>query len=107
MGIKSRILHAAAVAKDDKQAASRYPSLFPFYPSLLLHMREYTIAAIPGDGIGTEVIAAGLQALQVLAERDGGFKLNIEHFPWSSDYYKKNGYYIPDGGLLTEDAALN
>ena len=62
-------------------------------------MREYTIAAIPGDGIGTEVIAAGLQALQVLAERDGGFKLNIEHFPWSSDYYKKNGYYIPDGGL--------
>ena len=62
-------------------------------------MREYTIAALPGDGIGTEVIAAGLQALQVLAERDGGFKLNIEHFPWSSDYYKKNGYYIPDGGL--------
>jgi tartrate dehydrogenase/decarboxylase/D-malate dehydrogenase len=62
-------------------------------------MREYKIAAIPGDGIGMEVIAAGLQVLQVLAGRDRGFKLNIEHFPWGSDYYKKNGYYIPDGGL--------
>src|SRR5258705_1832357 len=62
-------------------------------------MREYKIAAIPGDGIGTEVIAAGLQALKVLAQRDGGFKLSVEHFPWSSDYYKKHGYYIPEGGL--------
>ena len=62
-------------------------------------MREYNIAAIPGDGIGTEVIAAGLQVLKVLGQRDGGFKLNVEEFPWSSDYYKKNGYYIPEGGL--------
>jgi tartrate dehydrogenase/decarboxylase/D-malate dehydrogenase len=62
-------------------------------------MREYTIAAIPGDGIGTEVIAAGLKVLEVLAGRDRGFKLNIEHFPWSSAYYKQHGYYIPEGGL--------
>lgn len=62
-------------------------------------MREYKIAAIPGDGIGTEVIAAGLKALEVLAQRDGKFKLKVEHFPWGSEYYKKNGYYIPDGGL--------
>ena len=62
-------------------------------------MREHRIAAIPGDGIGTEVIAAGLQVLGVLAQRDGGFKLNVENFPWSSDYYKKNGHYIPEGGL--------
>ncbi len=62
-------------------------------------MREYTIAAIPGDGIGVEVIAAGLQALEVLASRDRGFKLRIEHFPWSSAYYKRHGYYIPEGGL--------
>ena len=62
-------------------------------------MREYRIAAIPGDGIGLEVIAAGLKVLGVLAARDKGFKLNIEHFPWSSEYYKKHGYYIPEGGL--------
>ena len=58
-------------------------------------MREYTIAAIPGDGIGQEVIAAGLQVLDVLARRDGGFKLNIRHFPWGSDYYKKKAADLP------------
>ncbi len=62
-------------------------------------MRAYKIAAIPGDGIGTEVIAAGLAALNVLAGRDHGFRLEVEHFPWSSDYYLKHGHYIPAGGL--------
>src|SRR5688572_23174705 len=62
-------------------------------------MREYRIAAIPGDGIGIEVIAAGLKALQVLAARDRGFRLNVEHFEWSSEYYLHNGHYIPEGGL--------
>ena len=62
-------------------------------------MRVYKIAAIPGDGIGTEVIAAGLEVLNVLAGRDRGFRLEVEHFPWSSDYYLKHGHYIPAGGL--------
>lgn len=62
-------------------------------------MREYKIAAIPGDGIGPEVISAGLQVLETLAGQDGGFKLSVEHFPWSSDYYLEKGYYIPEGGL--------
>jgi tartrate dehydrogenase/decarboxylase/D-malate dehydrogenase len=62
-------------------------------------MREYRIAAIPGDGIGVEVIAAGLKVLEVLAEREKGFKLEVEHFPWSSAYYQKHGHYIPEGGL--------
>ena len=35
-------------------------------------MREYAIAAIPGDGIGQEVIAAGLEVLGACG-RDGGF----------------------------------
>ena len=62
-------------------------------------MREYKIAAIPGDGIGPEVIAAGLQVLEVVAACDRGFTLAIEHFPWSSDYYLEHGSYIPEGGL--------
>jgi tartrate dehydrogenase/decarboxylase/D-malate dehydrogenase len=62
-------------------------------------VRTYRIAAIPGDGIGIEVIAAGLKALEVLADRDKSFRLEVEHFPWSSEYYLKNGYYIPEGGL--------
>lgn len=62
-------------------------------------MRSYKIAAIPADGIGTEVIEAGLEVLNTLAVSDGGFKLEVEHFPWSSDYYLKHGHYIPEGGL--------
>lgn len=62
-------------------------------------MRVHKIAAIPGDGIGIEVIAAGLKVLDVLSSRDRGFRLEIEHFPWSSEYYKKHGCYIPAGGL--------
>jgi tartrate dehydrogenase/decarboxylase / D-malate dehydrogenase len=62
-------------------------------------MREYRIAAIPGDGIGVEVIEAGLKVLEALAGRDRGFRLKIEHFPWSSDYYLQHGHYIPAGGL--------
>src|SRR5512143_3502972 len=62
-------------------------------------MRQYRIAAIPGDGIGIEVIAAGVKVLDILSARNGGFELQFEHFPWSSAYYQKNGHYIPAGGL--------
>ena len=62
-------------------------------------MRVHKIAAIPADGIGTEVIAAGLEVLEALSARDGGFQLDVEHFPWSSEYYLKHGHYIPEGGL--------
>ena len=62
-------------------------------------MRTHRIAAIPGDGIGTEVIAAGLEVLEALAHRDGGFRLAVEQFPWSSEYYLAHGHYIPPGGL--------
>src|SRR5215203_1853496 len=61
-------------------------------------MRTHRIAAMGGDGIGPEVIAAGLQALEVCAERDGGFRFEVEHFDWGSDYYKKHGFMMPEGG---------
>ena len=62
-------------------------------------MREYAIAAIPGDGIGPEVIAAGLEVLQALSQKAGGFRLKVEAFPWGSDYYKKHGAMMPQNGL--------
>jgi tartrate dehydrogenase/decarboxylase/D-malate dehydrogenase len=61
-------------------------------------MREYKIAAIPGDGIGPEVIAAGLEVLDVLAQQDGGFRLNVSHFYWGSDYDTRHGVMMPPGG---------
>jgi tartrate dehydrogenase/decarboxylase/D-malate dehydrogenase len=61
-------------------------------------MRTHKIAAIGGDGIGPEVIAAGLEVLAACAKRDGGFKLDIAHFDWGSGYYKKHGVMMPEGG---------
>jgi tartrate dehydrogenase/decarboxylase/D-malate dehydrogenase len=63
-----------------------------------LSMRVHRIAAIGGDGIGPEVINAGLEALAVCAERDGGFSLDVAHFDWGSDYYRKHGVMMPADG---------
>jgi isocitrate/isopropylmalate dehydrogenase len=59
----------------------------------------YRIASIPGDGIGPEVISAGITVLRKLASVLGTFDLQFAHFDWSSDFYKKYGRYIPEGGL--------
>ncbi|OJU09328.1 MAG: tartrate dehydrogenase [Caulobacterales bacterium 68-7] len=61
-------------------------------------MREYKIAAIPADGIGPEVIAAGLEVLQALAARDGDLKFDVTAFDWGSDYYKAHGEMMPKDG---------
>jgi tartrate dehydrogenase/decarboxylase/D-malate dehydrogenase len=62
-------------------------------------MRQHRIAAIPADGIGPEVIDAGLQVLDALAARDGGFALTIDRYDWGSDYYRKHGRFMPADGL--------
>jgi tartrate dehydrogenase/decarboxylase/D-malate dehydrogenase len=67
-------------------------------PTRRKNMPTYRIAAIPGDGIGPEVIDAGLEVLKVCAERDGGFDLDVTDFDWGSDYYKKHGVMMPAGG---------
>lgn len=64
-------------------------------------MRAYKIAAIPADGIGPEVIAAGLQVLEALSKRSGDFTIETETFDWGSDYYKKHGVMMPADGLET------
>ena len=62
-------------------------------------MREYRIAAIPGDGIGSEVIDAGIRVLDSLVKNIGGFNLSITNFPWGTDFYLEHGKMMPDDGL--------
>ncbi len=64
-------------------------------------MREYSIAAIPADGIGPEVISAGMTVLEALQKRLGNVKFNFRTFDWGSDYYKKHGIMMPADGLKT------
>ena len=62
-------------------------------------MRTYRIASIPADGIGPEVIAAALEALDALASRDGGFALDVTHLDWGSERYRRTGALMPADGL--------
>ncbi len=62
-------------------------------------MRRYRIASIPADGIGPEVIAAGLEALDAVVARDGGFELHVTPFDWGSARYRSTGALMPEDGL--------
>jgi 3-isopropylmalate dehydrogenase len=53
------------------------------------------IAVIPGDGIGKEVTAEAVKVLNAV----GGVQL--EHLPWSADYYLQTGVTIPPDGYDT------
>jgi tartrate dehydrogenase/decarboxylase / D-malate dehydrogenase len=69
---------------------------------LILHkvnsMKNYKIAAIPGDGIGIEVINAGVEVLQALAAHSNSFSMDFDFFDWGSDYYKRTGLMMPKDG---------
>jgi isocitrate/isopropylmalate dehydrogenase len=61
--------------------------------------KQYRIASVPADGIGPEVISAGLEVLDAVASRDGGFKLVVDHYDWGSNWYRKHGVFMPPDGL--------
>ncbi|UGB01662.1 tartrate dehydrogenase [Leclercia sp. G3L] len=58
-------------------------------------MKDYAIAAIPADGIGPEVITAGVEVLHALAQRQGDMRFSVHTFEWGSDYYKTHGVMMP------------
>ncbi|MDF2681775.1 MAG: tartrate dehydrogenase [Brevibacillus sp.] len=62
-------------------------------------MRHYSIALIPGDGIGVDVIREGKKVLDTVCELDGGITLDYQNFEWSCEYYAKHGKMMPDNGL--------
>ena len=51
------------------------------------------VAVIPGDGVGKEVIAAGLEVLSAVTA------LEFQEFPWGSEYYQRTGTMMPADGL--------
>ncbi len=62
-------------------------------------MRHYSIALIPGDGVGIEVIREGKKVLDTVCELDGSIRFDYEEFDWSCTYYLKHGKMMPDDGL--------
>jgi tartrate dehydrogenase/decarboxylase/D-malate dehydrogenase len=62
-------------------------------------MKIYRIAAIPGDGIGKEVVPAGCEVLRALAAASGEFEFEFEEFGWGGDWHREHGEMMPADGL--------
>jgi tartrate dehydrogenase/decarboxylase / D-malate dehydrogenase len=62
-------------------------------------MKTYRIACIPGDGIGKEVVPAGQEVLQALAQGGTNFRFEFTSFDWGGDYYRAHAKMMPDDGL--------
>ena len=61
-------------------------------------MSTCRVAVIAGDGIGREVIPAGMAAIAA-AVRDTDFKLTFTEFPWGCEFYKAHGRMLDDDGF--------
>ena len=62
-------------------------------------MKTYSIATIPGDGIGKEVVPAGRQVLEAVAASSGTFRFEFQNFDWGGDYFREHGVMMPDNGM--------
>ena len=62
------------------------------------NMDKYRIAVIPGDGIGPEIMPAGIEVLDAAAEKSG-FALEYDDFPYGAAYYKQTGMFMPEDAL--------
>jgi tartrate dehydrogenase/decarboxylase/D-malate dehydrogenase len=59
--------------------------------------QTFKIAVIAGDGIGREVIPAGIAALEAVT-RGSGVTLTFTELPWSCDYYLRHGRMMDEDG---------
>jgi 3-isopropylmalate dehydrogenase len=62
------------------------------------------IAVVPGDGIGPEVIAAGMRVLERINETRS-IGLTFTHFDWNADEYLRTGISMPPGAM--DDIRVN
>jgi tartrate dehydrogenase/decarboxylase/D-malate dehydrogenase len=61
--------------------------------------KTYRIACIPGYGFGKDVVPAGQEVLQALAETQPGLGFAFTSFGWGGDWYRAHGEMMPADGL--------
>jgi tartrate dehydrogenase/decarboxylase/D-malate dehydrogenase len=61
-------------------------------------MKTFTIAVLPGDGIGKEVVPEGIRVLERVGSTFG-LQFRFQHFDWSCETYKKTGRMMPEDGI--------
>ena len=65
-----------------------------------MHTTTFSIALIPGDGIGCEVTLPAFAIAQKTAASFGA-TLSATTYDWGSDYYFKNGRMMPADAIET------
>ena len=61
-------------------------------------MPRFSIAVIPGDGVGKEVVPAALRVLEAIAARYESV-FDFHHFDWGAEYYFRHGRMMPSDAL--------
>ncbi|MBL0731936.1 MAG: 3-isopropylmalate dehydrogenase, partial [Desulfosarcina sp.] len=57
--------------------------------------KQYSIAVIPGDGTGPEVVNEGIKVLEAVAKKFE-FVINFTHYDLGGERYKATGEILPD-----------
>ena len=60
--------------------------------------QDLRIAVIPGDGIGREVTAEAVRALEAVCA-GSACAVRLTHFEWGADHFLKTGITLPEGAL--------
>jgi len=70
--------------------------------------KTYSIAVIPGDGIGPEVVREGVRVLDRVAAQQG-FEVSCTTYPFGAEHYLKTKEVLPDSAfdeIAKHDAIL-
>lgn len=73
------------------------------------HANSYQIAALPGDGIGPEVMLPCRDVISAAEAKAGGFSINLTEHPAGAAHYQDTGVALPNDTLKaceTADAIL-
>ncbi|CAZ97936.1 tartrate dehydrogenase [Zobellia galactanivorans] len=60
--------------------------------------KTYKIAVVKGDGIGSEIVPAGVSVLEAVAAKHN-FSLDTTDFSWGAGHYLKHGEFMPSDGI--------
>ncbi|MGB3257983.1 MAG: tartrate dehydrogenase [Ornithinimicrobium sp.] len=61
---------------------------------------HYSVAVLPGDGIGKEVMPPAIELVDIVAAASG-FTVTWSEYPWSCEYYRRHGSMMPEDGVET------
>jgi tartrate dehydrogenase/decarboxylase / D-malate dehydrogenase len=62
-------------------------------------VKTHKIVALPGDGIGKEIMPVALDVMTTLQDVMGTFQLDVAQYPWGCEHYLETGVVMPPDGI--------